>query len=140
MEIITLDFNIKGDDRGSLIALEQNKNIPFNIKRVYYLFDTKSGVRRGFHAHHDLEQVLIVVRGSCKIHLDDLYQTREILLDNPQKGLYIGPLMWHEMYDFSDDCVLLVLASYYYLEEDYIRNYDQFSEIVSQHKKRNVGK
>ncbi|GMN99929.1 sugar 3,4-ketoisomerase [Parageobacillus thermoglucosidasius] len=130
MDIRFIDFKIMGDERGSLISLEQNKNIPFEIKRVYYIFNTKKGVRRGFHAHKKLKQVLIAVKGSCKIHLDDGFDTKEIVLDNPSKGLYLDSLVWREMYDFSDDCVLLVLASEFYTEEDYIRNYDDFKKHV----------
>ena len=123
-----IKFNVKGDDSGLLIALEQNKNIPFQIKRVYYIFDTKSDVRRGCHAHRNLEQVLIAVKGSCKIHLDNNIETKEVLLNDPSRGLFIESLVWREMYDFSVDCVLLVLASDYYNENDYIRNYDQFRQ------------
>ncbi|WP_439294392.1 sugar 3,4-ketoisomerase [Lonepinella sp. BR2882] len=124
MQLIPLQ--ILGDDRGSLIALEQEKNIPFDIKRVYYIFDTKQGVRRGFHAHKALQQVAIAVRGSCRFLLDDGKEKAHILLDNPAQGLLINSFVWREMYDFSDDCVLMVLASEYYDESDYIRNYDEF--------------
>lgn len=123
-------FPIKGDDRGSLIALETGKIIPFEIKRVYYIFDTKSGVRRGKHAHHKLEQVLICIRGECKILLDDGRGEWIVVLKSPDHGLYIKDLIWHEMYDFSDDCVLMVLASDFYHEEDYIRDYVTFLHKV----------
>jgi UDP-2-acetamido-3-amino-2,3-dideoxy-glucuronate N-acetyltransferase len=131
MEIKFIHFDVLGDDRGSLIALEQNKNIPFPIKRVYYIFDTKPLVRRGSHAHKELEQVLIAVKGSCKIHLDNNPETAEVILDDQSIGLLMESLIWHEMYDFSEDCVLLVIASDYYNEKDYIRNYDQFIEITT---------
>lgn len=121
-----LTFNIKGDSRGSLIALEANKDIPFEIKRVYYIFDTKEGVVRGHHAHKTLEQVLICVSGSCIIVLDDGKERSEVLLDKPNIGLYVGPNMWREMKDFTPDAVLLVLASDWYDEADYIRNYSEF--------------
>ena len=126
----TLTFPIIGDNRGSLIALETFQNIPFDIKRVYYIFDTSSGVSRGFHAHRDLKQILICVKGSCRILLDDGKHKKSIILDNPQTGLLIEDLVWREMHDFSEDCVLLVLASEYYDESDYIRNYDNFLERV----------
>lgn len=126
MDIRLLKFDVKGDDRGSLIALEQYKNIPFPIKRVYFIFDTKSNVRRGYHAHKELKQVLIAVNGSCKIFLDDNIVTKEIVLNDPSIGLFIESYIWHEMFEFSDGCVLLVLASGYYNENDYIRNYEQF--------------
>ncbi len=123
-------FPPHGDERGQLIALESGNEIPFEIKRVYYIYDTLPGVRRGFHAHRNLKQILICVHGSCMIHLDDGQQTEEVLLDDPRKGLYISNDMWREMYDFSDGAVLLVLASEYYDEADYIRNYDKFLEML----------
>ena len=125
MEIKLIPLQAHGD-RGSLIALEEGKNIPFSVKRVYYLFSTKEGVRRGFHAHKTLKQVAIAVRGSCKFVLDDGKERVEVLLDNPAQGLLIESFMWREMYDFSDDCVLMVLADQLYDELDYIRNYGEF--------------
>ena len=122
----TTTFNIKGDSRGSLIALESNKDIPFEIKRVYYIFDTEEGVVRGHHAHKNLQQFLICVSGSCTIVLDNGKERSEVLLDKPDMGLYVGPDMWHEMKDFSTDAVLFVLASDWYDERDYIRNYAEF--------------
>jgi len=130
MESKIIQFEILGDKRGSLIALEENNNAPFDIKRVYYIFGTKEEVRRGYHAHKDLKQIAIAVKGSCKFHLDDGKKTQEFLLDSPDKGLMIEGLKWREMYDFSPDCVLLVLASDYYDESDYIRNYQDFIEEV----------
>lgn len=121
-----INFQEKGDSRGSLIAIEANKDIPFEIKRVYYIFDTKEGVVRGHHAHKTLEQVLICVSGLCTIVLDDGKKRNEVLLDKPNIGLYVGPNMWHEMKDFTPDAVLLVLASDWYDEADYIRNYSEF--------------
>ena len=123
-------FQSHGDDRGQLVALEEFKDIPFKVKRIYYIYDTKDKVRRGFHAHKNLEQILLCVHGSCKIHLDNGYETEEITLDNPTEGLYIANNMWREMYDFSPDAVLLVLASELYDESDYIRNYNDFLEFV----------
>jgi dTDP-4-dehydrorhamnose 3,5-epimerase-like enzyme len=134
MDVKFIKFDVKGDDRGSLIALEQYKNIPFQIKRVYFIFDTTTDVRRGYHAHKNLKQVLIAVKGSCKIHLDNYYETKEVILGDPSVGLYIEDLIWHEMYEFSNDCVLLVLASDYYNENDYIRNYEQFRQEAIQGK------
>lgn len=125
-----INFQQHGDHRGQLVALEKNKEIPFEIKRVYYMYDTVSGVRRGYHAHKALQQVLICVHGSCKIHLDDGNDTAEVILDKPYEGLYVTNNMWREMYDFSLDAVLLVLASEYYDEADYIRNYQEFLSFV----------
>lgn len=134
MEIIKYTFNPHGDERGQLVAIEALKDLPFEFKRVYYIYDTKDGVRRGFHAHYDLEQILICVSGSCKIHLDNGFETEEVLLDKPYEGLYIANNMWREMYDFTKDAVLLVIASRPYDESDYIRNYDDFIKMVKENK------
>jgi len=131
MKIEIINFEIKGDERGGLIALEGNKNIPFDIKRVYYIFDAKSNVRRGFHAHKKLKQLLVCVAGSCKILLDDGKEKTEILLDNPSKGLLIESMIWREMFDFSPDCVLMVLANEIYDESDYFRDYQQFLSYLN---------
>ncbi|MEL0638708.1 FdtA/QdtA family cupin domain-containing protein [Marinomonas sp. TI.3.20] len=123
-----IDFPPLGDDRGSLVALEANKSIPFDIKRVYYIFGTEQGVARGFHAHKELKQVAVCVTGRCRMVLDDGKHREEVWLDSPTKGILIEDMIWREMHDFSEDCVLLVLASEYYDESDYIRDYDQFLE------------
>lgn len=130
MKVELIDLLIKGDERGSLIALEGNKNIPFEIKRVYYIFDTKNGVRRGFHAHKNLKQVLVATSGSCKILLNDGKDEVVVELNSRNKALQIDKMIWHEMYDFSADCVLMVLADNYYGEDDYIRNYDDFLKLT----------
>ncbi|MTC30468.1 WxcM-like domain-containing protein [Providencia alcalifaciens] len=126
--INTIEFKKLGDDRGSLISLEQHKNIPFEVKRIYYIFGTKEGVSRGFHAHKNLEQVAICVKGSCRFLLDDGKNKEEIILNDPSVGLYINNVTWREMHDFSEDCVLIVLASELYDESDYIRNYTEFKK------------
>lgn len=120
-----------GDERGSLIALEQGVNIPFEIKRVYYIFDTKEGVARGHHAHQNLSQIAVVVRGSCDFVLDNGKERIDIRMDNPLEGLIINSMTWREMSNFSDDCVLMVLASQLYNEDDYIRNYDDFLMLTN---------
>ena len=94
------------------------------------MYDTVAGVRRGYHAHKKLQQILICIHGSCKIHLDDGFDTAEVVLDKQFQGLYVANNMWREMYDFSPDAVLMVLASEYYDESDYIRNYHEFLEYV----------
>lgn len=130
MEIKYIKFEKHGDDRGMLVALEQLKNIPFDIRRVYYMYDTKPGVTRGYHAHKTLKQILICVKGSCKIRLDDGVNKETISLSDPSIGLYLESNIWREMYDFSEDAVLMVLASEVYDETDYIRNYEKFIEYV----------
>lgn len=119
-------FQSKGDDRGSLVALESHKNIPFEIKRVYYIFDTKSDVVRGLHAHKNLSQVMVCLKGSCRVVLDNGCTKEQVVLDSPDKGLLIDSMIWREMHDFSADCLLLILASEHYAESDYIRDYDEF--------------
>ncbi|EES3968310.1 WxcM-like domain-containing protein, partial [Escherichia coli] len=123
MKVKLIPLQTHGDDRGSLVALEEGYNIPFQIKRVYYIFNTKKGVMRGFHAHKNLKQVAIAVRGSCKFKLDNGTDSVEVLLNDPAQGLLIESFIWREMYDFSEDCVLMVLADSHYDENDYVRDY-----------------
>lgn len=130
MDIKLVQLQKHGDERGRLVALEDQRNVPFTIRRVYYLFETKAGIRRGFHAHRQLNQLAIVVRGACRFHLDDGKEKVDILMDNPAQGLMLPPMLWHEMYDFSEDCVLMVLADGHYDESDYIRSHDEFIELA----------
>lgn len=132
MSLIQLiEFPVLGDDRGSLTALEANKDIPFEIKRVYYIYGTADRVARGFHAHKELEQVAVCVSGQCRMLIDNGVARESVWLDSPSKAIYIGNMLWREMHDFSEDCVLLVLASAYYDELDYIRCYDDFLKVVN---------
>jgi len=131
MELKLVHLQTHGDQRGALVALEENKNIPFSVKRAYYLFDTKPGVRRGFHAHKNLKQLAIAVKGSCRFLLDDGSEKVDVLLNDPAQGLLIESMVWREMFDFSEDCVLLVLADAFYDEMDYIRNYDEFIKEIN---------
>lgn len=130
MDTKKIKFKAFGDNRGSLISLEQHKNIPFKIKRVYYIFGTRTNTTRGKHAHTNLKQIVICVSGKCKFLLDDGKKKKIIELNNPTEGLYIGKNIWREMYDFSHDCVLVVLANKYYDENEYIRDYEEFLEIL----------
>ena len=131
MQVIKYQFQQHGDHRGSLVALEEFNDIPFEIKRVYYMYDTIEGVRRGYHAHKNLEQILICIHGSCKILLDNGKEKKKVYLEKPYEGLYVPNNMWREMYDFSPDAVLMCLASEVYNEEDYIRDYDKFLEMIN---------
>lgn len=126
-----VQFQQHGDQRGSLVALEDEKNIPFAIRRVYFMYRCAADVRRGFHAHHALQQVVFPVSGSCKILLDDGSQKTEVVLDSPARGLLVDPMVWHEMWAFSDDCVLMALASDHYTEADYIRDYPTFLQLAT---------
>ena len=130
MQIEKYIFQRHGDDRGQLVAIEEYKDIPFRVKRVYYMYDTGEGVTRGFHAHKSLQQILICIHGSCKIRLDDGKEKKVIPLDKPYEGLYISNAVWREMFDFSPDAVLMVLASELYDEGDYIRNYEEFLKYL----------
>lgn len=119
-------LTIHGDDRGSLIAVENGKNIPFEIRRVYYIFGTHADVARGFHAHRKLQQMLVATSGSVELRWEYDEQKGSTILNSPTEGLLIEGLVWREMHNFSPDCVLMVLASEYYDEADYIRDYDVF--------------
>ena len=134
MQIIKYMFQQHGDERGQLVALEECRDIPFEIKRVYYLYDTGENVTRGYHAHKNLKQILVCVKGSCKILLDNGKEKETVLLEKPYEGLYVTSNMWREMYDFSPDAVLLVLASELYNEDDYIRDYNEFLKFISEEK------
>jgi len=121
-----IDFEVKGDELGWLIALEAERNIPFPIRRAYYIFGTRPGVRRGRHAHRTLKQVMICLAGECQVLLDDGTVTEEVRMRRNDRGLVLEPMIWHEMYDFSADCVLLVVADARYEEAEYIRSYSAF--------------
>lgn len=126
MSLIKLiDLPSFGDERGGLVALESNQSIPFEVKRLYYIFNT-ADKPRGFHAHINLKQVAICLKGSCRFILDDGQHKEEVVLNSPTQGLIIESLIWREMHDFSEDCILLVLASEHFDENDYIREYEEF--------------
>ena len=129
MQVVKYMFQPHGDERGQLVSLEEYKDIPFKIRRVYYMYDTVGGVVRGRHAHKSLEQILVCIHGSCKIRLDNGTEDKVVPLEKPYEGLYVPGSMWREMYDFSPDAVLLVLASELYSEQDYIRDYDEFLQV-----------
>ena len=126
-----IKFKVNNDKWGKLVPIEGNDSVPFDIKRVYYIYEVNQEKRRGFHSHKELEQVLICVHGSIKILVKTPEEEKVVVLDNPNKGLYIGPDIWREMYDFENDGVLLVLASNHYDEKDYIRNYDDYVEYYN---------
>lgn len=131
MQVAKYRFQSHGDERGQLVAIEESKDIPFKIKRVYYMYDTGEGIVRGHHAHKTLQQILICVHGNCKVRLDNGKEKEIVLLEKPYEGLYVSNVMWREMYDFSSDAVLMVLASEEYREDDYIRDYQAFLEFVN---------
>jgi len=119
-----------GDPRGNLTFVEGGKHIPFDIRRVYYLYDVPGGAERGGHAHKALHQLIIAMSGSFDIHLDDGYVKKTIHMNRSYNGLYVCPMMWREIDNFSSGAVCMVLASDYYDEQDYYRNYDIFINDV----------
>ena len=124
------EHRILGDHRGQLVAIESQQNVPFEVKRVFYIYGTQPDVLRGQHSHHQTRQYLIAVNGSCKVTLDDGKQTITYDLNQPNIGLLQDALVWGKMHDFTPDCVLLVLASEHYDEADYIRDYNDFLKVL----------
>lgn len=123
--IIELDKH-HSDRKGNISVVENNKDIPFEVKRVYYLYDVPGGESRGAHAHKELSQLIIAASGSFTVTLDDGNVKRTFLLNRPYQGLYVKPGIWRDLDDFSSGSVCLVLASHPYNETDYIRDYENF--------------
>lgn len=127
-----LEFSQRGDDRGHLVVVEGEQDIPFDIKRIFYIYGSDKNVVRGQHANRKSEFVLINVAGTSKVKVKDGKGNEAVYsLNRPHTGVYLPKLVWKDMYDFSKDSVLLVLASEHYDPEEYIRNYDEFVEIVN---------
>ena len=132
-----IEFPQRGDERGHLVIVEGNKDIPFEIKRVFYIYGSDSDVIRGKHANRESEFVLINVAGRSKVKVKDGEGNEAIYcLNRPHTGIYLPTMVWKDMYDFSEDSVLLVLASTHYDADEYIRDYDEFVEIIN-HEKEN---
>ena len=125
-----INFPVKGNWEGNLVPIEGKIDIPFDIKRVYYMWGTRQDVVRGHHAHRKLEQVIICISGKCDFILDDGKQRETVHLSSGSQGLYIKHNIWREFTNFSLDCIILVLASEHYDEADYIRDYDTFLKEV----------
>lgn len=126
-----LNFRVRGDHSGKLVALEKGEDFPFEIKRVYYIWATDHDSIRGKHAHRALEQVVVCTSGSCDFILDNGHERETIHLNNPEQGLYLKNNIWREFTNFSDDCVVMVLASEHYDESDYIRDYTTFLKEIA---------
>lgn len=126
-----IEFKENGDDRGHLVVVEGIKNIPFEIKRVFYIYGSNKEVIRGQHANRKTEFVLINVSGTSKVIVDDGIKKKLYNLDRPHIGIYIPTMVWKEMYDFSSDSVLLCLASENYDSNEYIRDYGEFLKEVN---------
>lgn len=125
-----LNFKDLGDERGKLVVIEGNQGIPFDIKRVFYIYGSDATVVRGEHANRESEFVLINVAGTSKVRITDGNEEFVVELNKPMMGVYIPKMIWKDMYDFSADSVLLVLASTHYDGKEYIRNYDEYLEIM----------
>lgn len=134
MDIKEVDFQKVVDNRGNLVIAEFGKQIPYEVKRVYYIYGAEENTRRGYHSHKELQQIYIAIAGQCSVDLTDGEEKRTVTLNDPSKGLYIGHGVWREIYNFSKDAVLLVLASATYSEDDYIRTYEEFIEYQNQSK------
>ncbi|HNW26631.1 MAG TPA: FdtA/QdtA family cupin domain-containing protein [Candidatus Gastranaerophilaceae bacterium] len=128
-----IDFVKRGDKRGSLVAIEGNQDIPFEIKRVFYIFDTQGqDVIRGDHANRKSKFVLVMVSGSCKIKVFSDKEKFEIIeLNSPDKGLFLDTLTWKEMYDFSPNSVMLVLASEHFDADEYISSHQELLDLIN---------
>ena len=125
-----LDFKDLGDERGKLVVIEGNQDIPFDIKRVFYIYGSDSKVVRGQHANKESEFVLVNVAGSSKVMITDGTRKEIVSLNKPMEAVYIPKMIWKEMYDFSPDSVLLVLANTHYNGNEYIRDFDEYLKIM----------
>ncbi len=129
-----INFNEYGDERGNLVVAEGDGiDVPFTIRRVFYMYGSDPEIVRGQHANRKTEFVLINVSGTSRVKVDNGFETEVIELNKPRMGLYLKTMLWKDMYDFSSDSVLLVLASEHYDGEEYIRDYEEFLKEVKQH-------
>ena len=119
------------DERGSLTFIEQKRHFPFDVQRVFYLYDIAKGESRGAHSHKECEHFIIALNGSFDVLIDDGHEKKLIRLDSPDYGLYVPPMIWDEELNFSKGAICLVLASLPYDESDYIRSYDDFLDLTS---------
>tara|TARA_B100000315_G_C14408652_1_gene509922 strand:+ start:318 stop:743 length:426 start_codon:yes stop_codon:yes gene_type:complete len=128
----TIELKQIVDEKDGVLSIaESRREIPFEIRRIYYIYGLAyPKARRGLHAHHKLEQVIFCVNGSFKLMVDDGNEKQYLFLSDPNHGIYIGPHLWHSMFEFSKDCIILVMASDYYDEADYIRDYDEFVKLA----------
>lgn len=119
------------DDKNStLIAIEKQVNCPFEVKRIFYIFDVPKNTIRGEHANLNSEFFFIALKGECKIKIDNGKEQKNFILNNPKQGLYMDKMLWKQMYDFSKDCILLVLSNTLYDANEYIRDYNEFLKAV----------
>jgi dTDP-4-dehydrorhamnose 3,5-epimerase-like enzyme len=128
-DIKPIELPVIQDHRGNLSFIETGRHIPFEIKRVYYLYDVPGGAERGGHAHKDLQQLIIAMNGSFDVVLDDGYEKKRIHLNRSYNGLYIPKMLWRELDNFSSGSVCMVLASEFFTEDDYIRDHNEYVEL-----------
>lgn len=126
------DLKDFGDERGSLIPLEGGNNVPFEVRRAFYIYDTKPSTPRGAHANKQSEFLLVVISGSCKVLIDDGKNKEIVELNRPNQALYLDKMIWKEMYDFSYNAIMLVLSNCKYDDSEYIRNYDDYIKLINQ--------
>ena len=126
-----IDIPTHGDDLGLLGVLEANSTVPFDIKRVYFIYGVPAGISRGSHGHKKLQQLIVPVSGSFDVVLHDGSVEKTFRLDTPDKGLLLQPGLWRNLINFSEDAVCMVLASHHYSEDDYIRNFQDFLTWVA---------
>ena len=124
-----IDFNERSDERGKLVVIEGGEDIPFEIKRVFYIYGSDKDVVRGKHANRESEFVLINLSGKSTVRISDGIEEYVVVLDRPMRGVYIPKMLWKDMYDFSSDSVLMVLASTHYDASEYVRSFDEFKKI-----------
>lgn len=129
-----LKFPQLGDERGHLVVVEGNKDIPFDIKRIFYIYGSDKDVVRGQHANRLSEFALINISGRCDVFVDDGRNQETIILDKPHQGIYLNKMVWKNMFNFSKDAILLVLSNEYYNSKEYIRDYEEFKKIIREKK------
>ena len=118
------------DPKGNVVIIEGDKTAPFDIKRVFYMFNTPTGITRGGHAHKLLHQLIVAIAGSLDVVVDDGAKKKQVHLDSPQQGLFIPPMIWNELLNFSKDAVCVVFASEHYSSDDYIKSYESFQQMT----------
>jgi len=133
MGVSTVTLSIVHDLRGNLVPIQSQRDIPFDIRRIYMIYDVPTGAERGGHAHKELTQLILAAAGSFSVRLDDGTRRHTYHLNSPTEGLLLPRLVWREMFAFSPDAVCLVLASELYSAEDYIRDYGEFQQLVKHH-------
>lgn len=132
MNVKILNLDIKNNLKGNLIVIESLKNIPFEIKRLYYIFNNKT--ERGCHAHKKTKKLIICISGKCNLLVDNGIEKKEFLLNKPNYAILINEMIWNKLYNFTDNTILLVLANTYYDPKDYINDYNEYLKLIKNKK------